>query len=94
VANLHYPSTAARLRPSRDQSAERTSNCCDGDPLGLCRSAAAVAKLAADQQDVCRSAYAEGLRSAMMTTTLLFIPAGLCFYWSSWTLKRDMVAAY
>jgi hypothetical protein len=58
----------------------------------LCRNAAALAKLPIDQQAVCRSAYAEGLRSAMMTVTLLFIPGSLCFYWSSRTLKRDMVA--
>jgi len=58
----------------------------------LCRNAAELAKLPVDQQGVCRSAYAGGLRSAMMTTTLLFIPASLCFYWSSKTLKRDMVA--
>ena len=58
----------------------------------LCRSAVELAKLPLEQQGVCRSAYAEGLRSAMMTITTLFIPGSLCFYWSSRTLQRDMVA--
>jgi hypothetical protein len=32
------------------------------------------------------------LRSAMMTTTLLMFPAAFCFWLSSRTLTRDMVA--
>jgi hypothetical protein len=58
----------------------------------LCRNAAEVAKLAVEQQGICRMAYGEGLRSSMIATTLLFIPAGLFFYWSSRTLRKDMVA--
>jgi MFS family permease len=58
----------------------------------LCRNAAEVAKLVADQQSACRGAYGEGLRSAMMLTALLLIPSSLFFYWSSRTLKRDMLA--
>ena len=58
----------------------------------LCRNAAAVAKLAVEQQGICRMAYGEGLRSSMIATTLLFIPAGLFFYWSSRTLRKDLVA--
>ncbi|HEY6640775.1 MFS transporter [Povalibacter sp.] len=58
----------------------------------LCRNAVEVAKLAADQQSICRGAYGEGLKLSMITTTLFFIPAALCFYLSSRTLLRDMVA--
>lgn len=58
----------------------------------LCRNAVAVAKLPVDQQLLCRMAYGEGLRSSMIVTTLIFIPAALCFFLSSLTLKKDMVA--
>jgi MFS family permease len=58
----------------------------------LCRNAVEVAKLASDQQDICRTAYGEGLRQSMIATTLFFIPAGLFFYLSSRTLRKDMVA--
>ena len=58
----------------------------------LCRNPGEVAKLAPDLQVICRTAYGEGLRSAMMTTTLLMFPAAFCFWLSSRTLKRDMVA--
>ena len=70
----------------------RLSDVDGGLTTSLCRNAAEVAKLAVEQQGICKSAYAEGLREAMMATCLLFIPAGLCFFWSSRTLKRDMVA--
>jgi hypothetical protein len=58
----------------------------------LCRNAAEVAKLATEQQGICRAAYGEGLRSSMIATTLFFIPSALFFYLSSRTLNRDMVA--
>jgi MFS family permease len=58
----------------------------------LCRNAVEVAKLPTEQQAVCRMAYGEGLRQSMIATALLFIPAGLFFYLSSRTLKKDMVA--
>jgi MFS family permease len=58
----------------------------------ICRDVAEVAKLAPDLQTVCRSAYGEGLRYAMICTTFLIIPAALGFYLSARTLKRDMVA--
>jgi MFS family permease len=58
----------------------------------LCRNASEVAKLAADQQGICRTAYGEGLRSSMIATTLFFIPSALFFYLASRTLKNDMVA--
>jgi len=58
----------------------------------LCRKAAEVAKLPVDQQLICRTAYGEGLRSSMVATALIFIPAAFCFYWSSRTLDKDMVA--
>jgi hypothetical protein len=58
----------------------------------LCRNAKEVAKLAADQQAVCNHAYGEGLRSSMVTNVLIFIPSALCFWLSSLTLQKDMVA--
>ncbi|MBC7982477.1 MAG: MFS transporter [Candidatus Obscuribacterales bacterium] len=58
----------------------------------LCRNAVEIAKLPADQQVICRAAYGEGLRSSMVVTALIFIPAALFFYLSSRTLKKDMVA--
>jgi MFS family permease len=58
----------------------------------LCRNAAEVAKLPADQQVVCRTAYGEGLRSSMVTTALIFIPSAFFFYLSSRTLHKDMIA--
>jgi MFS family permease len=58
----------------------------------ICRSATEVAKLPADQQAVCGLAYGNGLRSAMVGTALIFIPAALFFFLSSLTLKKDMLA--
>jgi MFS family permease len=58
----------------------------------LCRNAGAAAKLAVEQQLACKSAYGEGLRSSMVVTALIFIPAAACFWLSSLTLKKDMVA--
>jgi MFS family permease len=58
----------------------------------LCRNTTALARLAVEQQTICKSAYGEGLRSSMMATTLMFIPAAIFFYLSSLTLKKDMVA--
>jgi MFS family permease len=58
----------------------------------LCRNAGEVAKLATEQQGICRMAYAEGLRSSMIATTLFFLPSALFFYLASRTLKRDLVA--
>jgi MFS family permease len=58
----------------------------------LCRNPGETAKLAVELQAACRSAYGEGLRYAMTSTVLLILPAALCFYWSSRTLQRDMLA--
>jgi hypothetical protein len=58
----------------------------------LCRNAAEVAKLAPDQASICNHAYAEGLRSSMVATLLIFIPAALFFFLCSLTLKKDLVA--
>lgn len=58
----------------------------------ICRNPAEVAKLATELQIACKSAYGEGLRYAMVTTVLLMIPSAFFFYWSSRTLKRDMLA--
>ena len=51
-----------------------------------------VAKLAAGPAGDLRHAYAEGLRSSMVATLLLFIPAALFFFLCSLTLKKDMIA--
>lgn len=59
----------------------------------LCRNAAEVANLPADQQAACGLAYGSGLRSAMVATALVFIPAAMFFFLSSLTLKKDMIAA-
>lgn len=59
----------------------------------LCRNAAEVAKLAQDQQGICAAAYGNGLRSSMVVTALIYLPAALFFFLSSLTLKKDMVAA-
>ena len=58
----------------------------------LCRNAAKVAGLPAEQQAVCGAAYGSGLRSAMVATALVFAPAALFFFLSSLTLKKDMIA--
>jgi MFS family permease len=58
----------------------------------LCRNAKEAAKLAIEQQAACKAAYGEGLRSSMVCTALGFIPAAICFWLSSLTLKKDMVA--
>jgi hypothetical protein len=58
----------------------------------LCRNPAAAAKLVVEQQVACKAAYGEGLRSSMVVTALGFIPAAVCFWLSSLTLKKDMVA--
>jgi MFS family permease len=58
----------------------------------LCRNPAAAAKLVIEQQVACKAAYGEGLRSSMVVTALGFIPAAVCFWLSSLTLKKDMVA--
>jgi hypothetical protein len=59
----------------------------------LCRNATEVAKLAQDQQGICAAAYGNGLRSSMVVTALIYLPAALFFFLSSLTLKKDMVAA-
>jgi hypothetical protein len=59
----------------------------------LCRNAAEAAKLPADQQAICAAAYGNGLRSSMVATALIYVPAALFFFLSSLTLKKDMIAA-
>jgi MFS family permease len=58
----------------------------------LCRNAAEVANLPQDQQAVCASSYANGLRSSMVATALIFYPSALFFFLSALTLKKDMIA--
>ena len=70
----------------------RTSAFADVLTSTMCRDAAQVAALPADQQAVCGLAYGNGLRSAMAATALVFIPAALFFFLSSRTLKKDMLA--
>ncbi len=60
--------------------------------LDLCRNAAELANLPAEQQSVCSAAYGNGLRSSMVATALIFIPSALFFFLSSLTLKKDLVA--
>jgi len=64
-----------------------------GDTLtaALCHSAEA-ASLNEEQAAACQGAYADGLRLAMVSTTLIFIPAGLLFLATAFTYKRDLVA--
>lgn len=61
--------------------------------IELCRNPAEVATLAPDLQTACSAAYGNGLRSSMVSTSLVFIPAALFFFLSSLTLKKDMIAA-
>jgi len=51
-----------------------------------------AAPMAAENLDVCKAAYGEGLRQAMLVQTLFFIPAAALFFLASLTLKKDMVA--
>ena len=44
------------------------------------------------QAAACQTAYAGGLRLAMVSTVLIFIPAGLFFLATAGTYKRDLVA--
>jgi MFS family permease len=58
----------------------------------LCRNAAEVANLPAEQQGICAAAYGNGLRSSMVATALIYVPAALFFFLCSFTLKKDMIA--
>jgi len=51
-----------------------------------------AAPMAAESLAVCKAAYGEGLRQAMLVQTLFFIPAAGLFFLASLTLKKDMVA--
>jgi MFS family permease len=64
-----------------------------GDVLtnAACR-ARDLSSLSEAQQVVCRSAYGEGLRLSMATTTLFFIPAAALFALSGLTYRKDLVA--
>ena len=53
----------------------------------------AAAKLVSPEQlALCKAKYGEGVRDAMTYTALIFIAAAAFFFWSSVTLKRDMLA--
>jgi MFS family permease len=58
----------------------------------LCRNPGALAGMVAEQKDMCKLAYGEGLRSSMVCVALIFIPSAICFWLSSLTLKKDMIA--
>ncbi len=64
-----------------------------GDVLDntICR-ARDLSSLTEAQQAVCRSAYGEGLRLSMATTTLIFLPAAALFAISGIFYRRDLVA--
>lgn len=64
-----------------------------GDVLNnaVCR-ARDLSSLSDAQQAVCRSAYGEGLRRSMATTTLIFIPAAALFALSGRFYRKDLVA--
>jgi hypothetical protein len=51
-----------------------------------------AAPMAAENLAVCKAAYGEGLRQAMLVQTMFFIPAAALFFLASLTLKKDMVA--
>lgn len=52
------------------------------------RAAAALTDL---QRTVCAAAYAEGLRSSMMVTSLILLISSACFWMSSRTVERDLL---
>ena len=64
-----------------------------GDVLNqeICR-ARDLSSLPEAQQLVCRSAYGEGLRLSMATTTLIFLPAAALFAISGLFYRKDLVA--
>jgi MFS family permease len=55
----------------------------------ICRDPSSLSEA---QQGVCRSAYGEGLRLSMATTTLIFIPAAALFAISGLFYRKDLVA--
>jgi MFS family permease len=57
----------------------------------LCR-ARDLSGLSAEQQQICTTAYGEGLRWAMATTALIFVLSAAFFAASALTLKKDLVA--
>jgi MFS family permease len=57
----------------------------------ICR-AKDLSALTAEQQQVCVTAYGEGLRQSMAATVLFLIPAAAFYMLASLTLKKDMVA--
>lgn len=57
----------------------------------LCR-ARDLSALDLSQQEVCKTAYGEGLRMSMAATTLFFLPAAALFLLAGRTYRRDLVA--
>lgn len=53
---------------------------------------AAAARVSDVQKALCASSYGDGLRNSMVAIALIYIPAALCFFLSSLTLQKDMVA--
>ncbi len=51
-----------------------------------------LSALSLPQQEICRSAYGEGLRLSMAATTLIFLPAAALFALAGRTYQRDLVA--
>jgi hypothetical protein len=60
----------------------------------MCRAKDVLAQLPEAQRAICTAAYGEGLRQSMAATALIFIPAAACFWVSSWTYQKDLVARH
>ncbi|MDZ4739818.1 MAG: MFS transporter [Alphaproteobacteria bacterium] len=58
----------------------------------MCRSKDLLAQMPEAQRAICTAAYGEGLRQSMAVTALFFIPAAACFWLSSRTYSKDLVA--
>jgi len=60
----------------------------------MCRAKDVLATLPEAQRAICTAAYGEGLRQSMAATALIFIPAAACFWLSSLTYQKDLVARH
>jgi MFS family permease len=55
--------------------------------------AEAAARVSDVQKTLCASSYGDGLRNSMVAIALIYLPAALCFFLCSLTLKKDMIAS-
>ncbi|MGA0605028.1 spinster family MFS transporter [Phenylobacterium sp. VNQ135] len=72
-----------RMKVANLGAAELTRHACEG---------AARKALGAADQAVCAVAHPESLQHSMLITSALYAAAGICFFVTCRTLKRDMVA--